>query len=135
MPRRTTLTYSSEDAPDVRSEQIYVYYCKCGPVSVASARPAPQIHCLPASIVSSAGNRQPSGKLSDTGRHTVGRMVVDCLWVEQAEGSLKFMEVRVGKHSGATCLYAMGSLPKFCLYCFSICPSGRRMSLAPPSLV
>ena len=29
MPRRTTLTYSSEDAPDVRSEQIYVYYCKC----------------------------------------------------------------------------------------------------------
>lgn len=37
MPRRTTLTYSSEDAPDVRSEQIYVYYCKCGPVSVASA--------------------------------------------------------------------------------------------------
>lgn len=37
MPRRTTLTYSSEDAPDVRSEQIYVYYCKCGSVSVASA--------------------------------------------------------------------------------------------------
>jgi len=29
MPRRTTLTYSSEDAPDVHSEQIYVYYCKC----------------------------------------------------------------------------------------------------------
>ena len=29
MPRRTTLTYSSEDAPDVRSEQMYVYYCKC----------------------------------------------------------------------------------------------------------
>ncbi|KAK9825691.1 hypothetical protein WJX81_004753 [Elliptochloris bilobata] len=28
MPRRTTLTYSSKDAPDVRSEQIYVYYCK-----------------------------------------------------------------------------------------------------------
>ena len=37
MPRRTTLTYSSEDAPDIRSEQIYVYYCKCGPVPVASA--------------------------------------------------------------------------------------------------
>lgn len=101
----------------------------------ASSRPAPQMHCLPVSIVSSAGNRQPSGKLCDTGQHTVGEMVVDCLWVEQAAGSLNFMGVKVGKHSGATCLYAMGSLPKFCLYCFSICPSGRRMSLAPPSLV
>ena len=45
------------------------------------------------------------------------------------------MEVKVGKQSTATCLYAMGSLPKFCLYCFSMCPSGRRMSLAPQSTV
>ncbi len=40
MPRRTTLTYSSEDAPDVHSEQIYVYYCKC---AAAAGGPAPSV--------------------------------------------------------------------------------------------
>lgn len=28
MPRRVTLSYSSEDAPDIETEKIYVYYCK-----------------------------------------------------------------------------------------------------------
>jgi hypothetical protein len=28
MPRRATLTYSSEDAPELHSDQLYVYYCK-----------------------------------------------------------------------------------------------------------
>ncbi|BDA44464.1 probable UPF0428 protein CXorf56 homolog at N-terminal half [Coccomyxa sp. Obi] len=28
MPKRTTLTYSSEDAPEVRGNELHVYYCK-----------------------------------------------------------------------------------------------------------
>ena len=79
MPKRATLTFSSDDAPNIQSEKLYVYYCKY------SGRHALTTDC---NLAKAPRRRTDQAAVIDTKKHSVKLYTTD--------GGMKLVKRKAG---------------------------------------